>query len=184
MRRHNKIDGAIIILALVTVILTGCFSPAPVSYRVYGNQCKEWSFGGPNGSIQYGFLKTKPDMDTFYDFYVCTNSTRHHRHVSPNYFRENPSEAAATITRKIGNARADFEVLLVSLVLMNMHFDGIYNVRADKELMREWRLAISKMNEKSWFRDTSAEYYNSVVDAKWGTVLFPAGQQAPGTPGS
>ena len=115
------------------------------------------------------FIDTNPGMDTFHEFYVCMNSTRHHRGVPDDYFHSNPSEAAKTITRKIGKARVDFEVLLISLILQRMHAKRIYNVAEDSDLVREWQFALGRMNGKDWFKQTSTGYHEAVTSNKRGT---------------
>ena len=113
MRNRHLLAAAS--LALATLMLSGCLGRT--DYTKLDPRCKAWTRSGVSS---WRFAESGPDMDTFYEYYMCEHAYTHHMIGDMTYFESHPQEALDTIRRKIPLVRSNNELNAVIRVLQHM----------------------------------------------------------------
>ncbi|WP_243312500.1 hypothetical protein [Fundidesulfovibrio agrisoli] len=113
MRKRHLLTSASLLLA--ALILSGCLGRT--NYTRLDPRCRDWTRSGVRS---WQFAESGPDMDTFYEYYMCKHAYTHHMIGDTTYFESHPEEALDTIRRKIPHVRSNNELNAVIRLLHQM----------------------------------------------------------------
>ncbi len=134
-----------------------------IDYTKFDPKCREWN--GEKGIMpsKSDFMKTNPDIDTYYEYFMCINLSYQHAAilVGIDYFLNNPNKFTHIVVGKMLSSRSDKETLLISHILLSIHESNPHMISNNDALLSAWAKAISKMGH-NWTRQRSTEYYTAV----------------------